>query len=128
MRQCGSGEGEKPKHHYHRERDTQDEPLRGFLHLDFPFENQHDSDDGQHKDHRIVVEKLASDFSAESAEIEGSASYPFAMETEADETVLEVPIQNGETTKRGNQQRKVQVRILKLFPIENQDVKSHSDP
>ena len=95
MRQCRAGEGEKQEDHNQRQRNAQDEPLRGFIKVEPLFDGCNYCDNGQNEVDGIVVEKFACDFSAESAEIEFVSANTSTMETETDEVVLEVPIEDG---------------------------------
>ena len=128
MRQSRAGKGEKQEDQNQRQSNAQDESLHGFFDVDSLFENCNDCDNGQYEIDWIVVEKFARQFGAESAEIDGSAAYPVAMETEADEVVFQVPVKNWDTTNCRNQQREVKKWIFQLFSVENQDVESHTDP
>ena len=98
MRQCRAGEGEKQEDRNQRQRDAQDEPLRGFLKVESFFEGCNDSDDGQHEVDWVVVEEFACDFCSESAEIEFVSANTSPVETEADKVIFQVPIEDGNVT------------------------------
>ena len=67
------------------------------------FEGRNDCDNDKYEIDRVVIEKLTSDFSSESAEIEFVPAYTCPMETETDEVVLKVPIENGDAAHGRNQ-------------------------
>ena len=102
MRQGGAGEGEKQEDRNQRRGDTQDEALRGFFKVESLFEGCNDSDDGQHEVDWVVVEEFAYDFCSESAEIEFVSANTSPMETETDEVVLDIPIEDGDATDGGD--------------------------
>ena len=102
MRQCRAGEGEKQEDHNQRQRNAKDEPLRGFIKVEPLFDGCNYCDNGQNEVDGVVVEKLTSDFCSESAEIEFVSAYASTMETEADEVILKVPIEDGDATDGGD--------------------------
>ena len=91
MRQGGASEGENQEDQNQRQRNAQEEPLRGFLKVEPLFEGCNDSDNGQHEVDGIVVEKFACDFGSESAEIEFVSANTCPMETETDKVIFKVP-------------------------------------
>ena len=102
--------------------------MGGFFKFKFLFESHNDGNDGQHEIDRVVVEKLASDFGAESAEVELVSAYTGTMETETDEVVLEIPSQNGQNQIDGNKQGAIKCPGFERFLVENEDIKHQSDP
>ena len=103
MGQCGAGQREKPKQGNHRQGYAQDEALRRFRHAYSPFERSDERKDRQNENHGVVIEKLASQFGAESTEIKHITTHATAMKAEAYKVVFQVPIQDGDTTKGRNQ-------------------------
>jgi hypothetical protein len=92
--------------------------LSRFFDVDFPFESCNDCDNGQNEVDGIVVEKLACYFSSESAEIEFVSAYTSTMEAEADEVVLEVPIEDENAADGGDHQSEIKVRVFELLSVE----------
>ena len=101
MGQGGPSQREDPKEQDEWQGDAEHKPFDGSVHVDSAQESSNDGNDGDDEVDGIVIKELSCHFRTKIAEVDFSEqTHSVAVEIEADEVVLDVPNEDGQTTNR----------------------------
>jgi hypothetical protein len=129
VRQGGTGERQQEEQPDEWECGEEDESLVLDVDGELLTAGRYYCNDGNDHVDGVVVNDFASDFGEETGRMERSKeAHAIAMETEADEVVLNVPYQHGKATKGCDEHRQIKVWVTELPPIETQNVEQEADP